>query len=51
MFCITANVSLLVFFAASIASIGLSRTLANAQIPVLAGLLLFETGFCCRNDA
>lgn len=51
MFCITANVALLMFFAGLMFSIGLSRTLANAQIPVMAGLLLIETGFCLGKSA
>jgi hypothetical protein len=51
MFCITANVALLVFFAALMTSIGMSRTLAHAHIPVVAGLLLLETGLCLRKDA
>jgi len=47
-FCITSNVSMLAFFLALMASIGLSRTLANAQIPLVAGLLLLETGFSLK---
>ncbi len=47
-FCIISNVSMLAFFIALMASIGLSRTLSNAQIPLLAGLLLLETGFSLK---
>jgi uncharacterized protein len=47
-FCIISNVSMLAFFLALMASIGLSRTLANAQIPLVAGLLLLETGFSLK---
>ena len=45
MFCITANVTMLVFFLALMASIGQSRTVANPQLPVCAGLLLVQTVF------
>ena len=47
-FCIISNISMLAFFLALMASIGLSRTLANAQIPLVAGLLLLETGFSLK---
>jgi len=50
-FCITANVAMMALFVALMASIGLSRTLANAQIPAVAGLLLLETGFSLRRAA
>lgn len=50
LFCITANVAMLAFFFALMASIGLSRTLANAQIPAVAVLLLLETGFSLRKS-
>ena len=49
-FCIIANVAMLAFFFALMASIGLSRTLANAQIPAVTGLLLLETGFSLRKS-
>jgi len=48
LFCITSNVSMLAFFVALMVSIGLSRTLSNAQIPLVAGLLLLETGFSLK---
>jgi len=44
-FCITANVTMLVFAIALMASIGKARTLANPQVPVVAALLLVETAF------
>lgn len=44
-FCITANVTMLVFAIALMASIGKARTLANPQVPVVAALLLAETAF------
>jgi hypothetical protein len=51
MFCITANVAMLAFFVALMVSIGLSRTLANAQVPAVTGLLLLETGFSLRRNS
>lgn len=51
MFCITANVAMLAFFISLMVSIGLSRTLINAQIPAVAGLLLLETGFSLKKAA
>jgi uncharacterized protein (TIGR00251 family) len=48
LFCITSNVSMLAFFLALMASIGLSRTLSNAQIPLVAGLLMLETAFSLK---
>jgi hypothetical protein len=43
--CITANVTMLVFGIALMASIGKSRTMATPQIPLLTALLLAETAF------
>jgi len=43
MFCIAANVTMLVFFVALMASIGQAHTLANPQLLLVAGLLLVET--------
>jgi len=43
LFCITANVTMLVFTIALMASIGKSRTLQHPQIPLVAALLLAET--------
>ncbi len=45
LFCITANVTMLVFVIALVASIGKSRTLQHPQIPLVAALLLVETAF------
>src|ERR1700730_5830309 len=43
LFCITANVTMLVFVIALIASIGKSRTLQHPQIPLVGAVLLAET--------
>jgi hypothetical protein len=48
LFCIAANVTMLVFAIALMASIGKSRTLQHPQIPLVAALLLAETGFSVR---
>jgi uncharacterized protein len=48
LFCITSNVSMVALFVALMVSIGLSRTLSNAQIPLVAGLLLLETGLSLK---
>jgi len=45
LFCITANVTMLVFVIALIASIGKVRTLQHWQIPLVGALLLAETVF------
>ena len=45
LFCITANVTMLVFAIALMASIGKSRTLQHPQILVVGMLLLAETAF------
>ena len=50
-FCITANLAMSAFFVALMLSIGFSRTLSNAPIPVVAGLLLLETLFSIRKRA
>jgi len=50
LFCITSNVAMLAFFVALMASLGLAQTLANAQIPLVAGLLLLETLFSLREN-
>ena len=44
-FSITANVTMLMFAIALMASIGRARTLANPQVPLVAALLLIETAF------
>jgi hypothetical protein len=51
LFCISANVTMLVFVIALIASIGKSRMLANPQVPLVGGLLLAETAFSLRKHA
>ncbi len=43
LFCITSNVTMLVFAIALMASIGQSRTIQHPQIPLVAALLLAET--------
>jgi hypothetical protein len=45
MFCIAGNLTMLVFFAALMDSIGQSVTLRNPQLLLVAGLLLVETAF------
>jgi hypothetical protein len=45
LFCITANVTMLVLAIALIASIGKARTLQHPQIPLIGALLLAETAF------
>ena len=45
LFCITANVIMLVFAIALMASIGKLRTLQHPQIPIIGILLLAETAF------
>jgi hypothetical protein len=51
LFCITANVTMLVFVIALMASIGKSRTLQHWQIPLVGVLLLNETAFSLgKND-
>ena len=43
--CITANLTMLLFVIALMASIGKERTLQNPQVPLLAAMLLAETAF------
>jgi hypothetical protein len=50
LFCITANVTMLTFVTALMASIGKARTLQHAQIPLVGALLLFETAFSLRKN-
>ena len=51
LFCITANVTMLVLAIALMASIGRARTLQHPQIPLVGALLLTETGFSLgKND-
>ena len=49
--CITANITMLVFAASLMASIGRARSLANPQVPLLGILLLVETAFSLRKTA
>jgi len=51
MFCITGNITMLVFTAALMTSIGQARTLANPQIVLVAGLLAVETVFSLGRNA
>jgi hypothetical protein len=51
LFCITANVTMLVLVISLIASIGKARTLQHWQIPLVGALLLIETAFSTgKND-
>jgi hypothetical protein len=51
LYCITANVTMLVFAIALMASIGKARTLQHPQIPLVGALLLAETVFSLgKND-
>ncbi len=45
LFCVTANLTMLVFAIALMASIGKSRALANPQVPLVGTLLLVESAF------
>jgi len=45
MSCIAGNVTMLVFFASLMASIGRATTLRNPQLLLVAALLIFETVF------
>lgn len=51
LFCLTANISMLVFAIALVASIGKSRTLQHPQIPLIGALLLTETVFSLRKNS
>jgi hypothetical protein len=51
MFAIGANVMMLTFFIALIASIGRAKTTAHPQVAVVAILLLLETMFSLRRSA
>ena len=51
LFCVAANVTMLAFGIALMASIGKSRTLHNPQVPLLTALLLVETAFSLGNNA
>ncbi|HKN17560.1 MAG TPA: hypothetical protein VJX47_11480 [Candidatus Sulfotelmatobacter sp.] len=51
LFCMAANVTMLVFGIALMASIGKLRTLHNPQVPFLTALLLVETAFSLEKKA
>jgi hypothetical protein len=51
LFCITANVTMLVFVAALMMSIGKLRTLQHPQIILVGALLLAETAFSLRKSS
>jgi hypothetical protein len=51
LFCITANVTMLVFVIALMASIGKPRTLQHPQIPLVGALLLAETALSLGKNA
>ena len=51
LFCITANVTMLVFVIALMASIGKSRTLQHPQTTLVGALLLAETAFSLRRNS
>ena len=51
LFCITANVTTLVFAIGLMASIGKSRTLQHPQIPLVGALLLVEAAFSLRKNS
>jgi len=48
MFSITANFAMSALFISLMVSIGLSRTLSNAEIPSVTALLLIEAAFSVR---
>jgi hypothetical protein len=50
MFCITANITMLVFATALIASIGKSRTLQHPQVPLVGAVILVETAFSLEKN-
>ena len=50
LFCIGANVMMLAWAVALIASIGWPRTMANLQVPLVTGLLTVETAFSLAKD-
>ena len=50
LFCVTANVTMLVFAIALVASIGKARTLQHLQVPLVGALLLAETAFSLRKN-
>ena len=51
LFCLTANVTMLAFTIALMASIGQARTLQHPQIPLVGALLLAETAFSLRRNS
>jgi len=51
LFCIAANMTMLVFAMALMASIGKSRTIQHPQIPLVGAMLLVETAFSLRKNS
>lgn len=51
LFCVTANVTMLTFAIALMASIGKSRTMQHPQILLVGALLLVETAFSLRRNS
>jgi hypothetical protein len=51
LFCIAANITMLVLAASLIASIGRARSLANPEVPFAGVLLLSETAFSLRKTS
>jgi hypothetical protein len=51
MFCIAGNLTMFVFFAALMASIGQATTMRNPQLLLVAGLLTFQTVFSLGKNA
>jgi hypothetical protein len=51
LFCIAANMTMLVFAIALMASIGKSRTVQHPQIPLVGAMLLVETAFSLRKNS
>jgi hypothetical protein len=51
LFCITANVTMVVFAISLILSIGKLRTLQHPQVPIVGTLLLAETVFSLRMNS
>jgi hypothetical protein len=51
LFCITANLTMLVFVIALMASIGKSHTLQHSQVPLVTAWLIAETAFSFEKEA
>jgi hypothetical protein len=50
LFCITANVTMLIFAISLMASIGKSRTLQHPQVPLVGAVLLIESAFSLEKN-